>query len=133
MSTITVCAVARLDYVPTLHSLCIYSRLVNMVHNTAYRTHCRLVHIYHCVSGLFDPLHRSTAQHIHAEDVRPVSYKYWDPLDMEQAMAAVEQTGTSIREAAKMFSVPPSTLYDRVSGKVSHGKKSGPIPYLTFA
>jgi len=52
---------------------------------------------------------------------------------MEQAMAAVEQTGTSIREAAKMFSVPPSTLYDRVSGKVSHGKKSGPIPYLTFA
>ena len=48
-------------------------------------------------------------------------------------MAAVEQTGTSIREAAKMFDVPPSTLHDRVSGKVSHGKKSGPIPYLTFA
>jgi len=52
---------------------------------------------------------------------------------MEQAMAAVEQTGTSIREAAKMFNILPSTLYDRVSGKVSHGKKSGPIPYLTFA
>jgi len=32
-----------------------------------------------------------------------------------------------------MFNVPPSTLYYRVSGKVSHGKKSGPIPYLTFA
>ncbi|ORU94637.1 MAG: hypothetical protein A6F71_09420 [Cycloclasticus sp. symbiont of Poecilosclerida sp. M] len=29
-----------------------------------------------------------------------------------------------------LLGVPPSTLKDRISGRVKHGTKSGPIPYL---
>jgi len=29
--------------------------------------------------------------------------------------------------------MPPSTLKDRISGRVKHGTKSGPIPYLDEA
>ena len=32
--------------------------------------------------------------------------------------------------AARSFSVPPSTLKDRISGRVKHGTNSGPVPYL---
>jgi len=84
--------------------------------------YCRLVYIYHCVSGSFIKEVQPVPVDLRrSEDVRPwpVSYKYWDLADMEQAMAAVEQTGTSIREAAKcsMFH-HLATLHDRVSGKV---------------
>ena len=47
-------------------------------------------------------------------------------------MAAVEQEET-IRDAARSFNVSPSTLHDCVTGKVTHGQKSGPVPYLTLA
>ena len=39
----------------------------------------------------------------------------------------------SLRQASEMFGVPHSTLYDRVIGKVQHGKKSGPAAYLSCA
>ena len=29
-----------------------------------------------------------------------------------------------------MYGVPKSTLYDRISGRVQHGKIPGPSPYL---
>ena len=32
--------------------------------------------------------------------------------------------------AAWTFSVTPSTMKDRISGRVKHGMKSGPVPYL---
>ena len=51
---------------------------------------------------------------------------------MVQAMAAVEQ-GESLRQASQMSSVPCSTLHDRVTGRVQHGKKSGPTAYLSCA
>ena len=30
-----------------------------------------------------------------------------------------------------MYSVPPTTLKDRISGRVKHGSRPGPPPYLT--
>ena len=51
---------------------------------------------------------------------------------MEAAMEAVSHgTVQSIKMAAKIYAVPPSTLKDRMSGRVLHGKKPGPTPYLT--
>ena len=66
------------------------------------------------------------------EAVRPLQYREWESPAMVQAMAAVEQ-GESIRQASGMFGVPRSTLHDRLTGKVTHGKKSGPSPYLSYA
>ena len=34
-------------------------------------------------------------------------------------------------KAARLYGVPPSTLKDRLSGRVVHGVKPGPRPYLT--
>ncbi len=35
--------------------------------------------------------------------------------------------------AARTFGIPKTTLKDRISGKVKHGTKPGPVPYLTEA
>jgi len=35
-----------------------------------------------------------------------------------------------VNEAAKQHGVPPTTLKDRLSGRVQHGTKPGPRPYL---
>ena len=47
------------------------------------------------------------------------------------AMAAVQNKGSSINRNAKLFGVPLSTLKDRLSGRVVHGVKPGPVPYLS--
>ena len=47
------------------------------------------------------------------------------------AMAAVQNKGSSINRSAKLFGVPLSTLKDRLSGRVVHGVKPGPVPYLS--
>ena len=57
-------------------------------------------------------------------------YKAWNKVNMEKALTLVEE-GTSVRCAAEKCGVPKSTLHDRVSGKVQHGTRSGPDPYLT--
>ena len=36
----------------------------------------------------------------------------------------------SINTIAVVYGVPKSTLHDRISGKVRHGRKPGPSPYL---
>ena len=36
-----------------------------------------------------------------------------------------------INKAASVFEVPPTTLKDRLSGRVKHGVNPGPIPYLS--
>ena len=47
---------------------------------------------------------------------------------MEAAMEAVSHgTVQSINMAAKIYAVPPSTLKDRMSGRVLHGKKPGQL------
>ena len=39
--------------------------------------------------------------------------------------------GWSIRKTADEFDVPKSTLYDRISGRIAFGAKSGPPAYLS--
>ena len=46
------------------------------------------------------------------------------------AMQAVKD-GSNISEAARVHGVPRTTLYDRISGRVSHGVNPGPKPYLS--
>ena len=52
---------------------------------------------------------------------------------MIQAMQAVKDGTMSANMAARTYSVPPSTLKDRVSGRVKHGTKPCPIRYLDDA
>ena len=52
---------------------------------------------------------------------------------MERALSAVISGGMSIRRAALEFSVPKSSLGDRVSGRVVPGSTSGPPRYLTVS
>ena len=58
----------------------------------------------------------------------PRKRKQWMNEQMEQAMKAVE-TGSKINQAD--HGVPPTTLKDRLSGRVQHGVKSGPKQYLS--
>ena len=46
-------------------------------------------------------------------------------------MNAVAEGEMGINRAALEFGVPPTTLKDRIAGRVVHGSKSGPKPYLT--
>ena len=62
---------------------------------------------------------------------RPIEYRTWDRDSMEMACREVREGRLSIRRAAESFSVPRSTLGDRVSGKVCEGSHSGPTRYLT--
>ena len=50
---------------------------------------------------------------------------------MEEAMKAVQKGDIGINQAAREYGVPRTTLKDRVSGRVKHGTKSGPHPYLS--
>ena len=52
---------------------------------------------------------------------------------MERALKAIISEGLSVRCAALQFSVPQSSLGDRVSGRVVPGTSSGPARYLTTA
>ena len=48
---------------------------------------------------------------------------------MTAALKAIEE-GLPISQTACDHGVPKTTLYDRVSGKVTHGTNPGPQPYL---
>ena len=50
---------------------------------------------------------------------------------MTGAMKAVADDLFGVNKAADEFGVPRSTLKDRLSGKVVHGAKSRPTPYLS--
>ena len=49
---------------------------------------------------------------------------------MEAALFAVQSGDTSINKAARDHGIPPTTLKDRLSGRVVDGTKPGPLPYL---
>ena len=49
----------------------------------------------------------------------------WNDKDMELAMQSVNDKRMTLRGAAKKFSVPYSTLKDRVQGRVMHGTRPG--------
>lgn len=59
-----------------------------------------------------------------------IKRKMWTEESMLCAMKAVED-GERIATAAKTYDVPRITLHDRVHGRVTHGTKLGPKPYLT--
>ena len=49
---------------------------------------------------------------------------------MSGAFKSVLDDGVSRNKAAVMHGVPSSTLKDHLSGRVIHGSKPGPKPYL---
>ena len=53
----------------------------------------------------------------------------WSNESMVAAMNAVSK-GCSVNRAAIEHRVPRTTLQDRISGKVQHGIRPGPKPYL---
>ena len=62
---------------------------------------------------------------------RPQRRKQWTAEQMDAALYSVMHNGLSGNKAADLHGVPRSTLKDRLSGRVKHGTKSGPKPYLT--
>ena len=60
----------------------------------------------------------------------PVSAKSWTSDEMLAAMSAVKD-GMLVKAAAEAHGVPVSTLRDRIKGRVVHGTKPGPKPYLS--
>ena len=62
---------------------------------------------------------------------RGTTYRRWNSESMEKVLKEVE-LGMPIRQACEIFSVPKSSVHDRVSGKVDCKARSGPTPYLSF-
>ena len=48
---------------------------------------------------------------------------------MKDAMDKSRSCKAGITEAARKYNEPPTTLKDRISGKVKHGTKPGPKKY----
>ena len=46
------------------------------------------------------------------------------------AAISVVKSGVPVKRAAEEHGVPRTTLHDRLSGRVVHGTKPGPKPYL---
>ena len=63
--------------------------------------------------------------------VRSGPRRKWTDEAMEKAIKSIESEGVSLREAAEMYEIPRSTLYDHVRGQVEHGALPGPNLYLT--
>ena len=62
---------------------------------------------------------------------RSLKRKQWTDEQMLAAIESVQTDHMSGNKAADLHGVPRSTLKDRLSGRVSHGTKSGPVPYLS--
>ena len=60
---------------------------------------------------------------------KPSKRKQWSDEEMVAAIKAVE-SGMGVKRAAEQHGVPLTTLRDRISGRVIHGTKAGPKPYL---
>ena len=80
------------------------------------------------------PRCRSAPAAIGTDRIRvALKHKQWTNEAMEAAMDDVKSGKSSLSFAARLHNVPRSTLHDRVSGKVLHGKNPGPEPYLSTA
>ena len=64
---------------------------------------------------------------------RPRKLRMWNDESMKKAIESVRAGGVGINQAARNFDIPPTTLKNRLSGRVEHGKNFGPTPYLTMA
>ena len=60
----------------------------------------------------------------------PKKHKQWIETSMIHAIGAVKSGEMSANKAAKKFDVPLTTLKDRISERVRHGRNPGPEPYL---
>ena len=56
--------------------------------------------------------------------------KQWNEESMTAALNEFKKGIHSINRIAVLYGVPKSTLHDCISGRVRHGKKPGPAPYL---
>ena len=77
-------------------------------------------------------VHRSTSSNetsSYSLPRRGTTYRRWNSESMEKVVKEVE-LGMPIRQACEIFSVPKSSLHDRVSGKVDCKARSGPTHYL---
>ena len=64
-------------------------------------------------------------------NIRKSKRKQWNDQQMVDTINDVTSNRLSANSAAKKHGVPPSTLKDRLSGRVVHGSKPGPKPYLS--
>ena len=62
-----------------------------------------------------------------SHSARAAPFKQWSEDDLQSKAVG---DGWTIRRAADEFGVLKSTLYDRVSGRISSGARSGPPCYL---
>ena len=62
--------------------------------------------------------------------LKRIKRKQWTNEHMEKALEKVKSGNTSINQAAKDHGVPPTTLKNRVSGRVEHNTNPGPSRYL---
>ena len=74
------------------------------------------------------PGHRPRERH--SVHLRSAPFEQWSEEDLKIACKAVRD-GWTIQRAAEEFQVPKSTLYDRISGRVAFGARSGPKKYLS--
>ena len=66
-----------------------------------------------------------------ASSNRPAKRMQWTREQMEAAIAAIQSgSAVSINSAARNHGIPPTTLKDRLSGRVTDGTKPGRLPYL---
>ena len=61
---------------------------------------------------------------------RPAKRKQWSDESMLQAIEAVRSGMMGTNQAARAHGVPPTTLKDRLAGRVKHGTRPGPPPTL---
>ena len=54
----------------------------------------------------------------------------WTDEQMVAAMKSVEEGLSGVNQAASLHGVPKTSLKNRLSGRVVHGTKPGPKPYL---
>ncbi|XP_069002783.1 uncharacterized protein [Embiotoca jacksoni] len=69
----------------------------------------------------------------HLDKIGRRKKKKWTEEAMERALIEVKAGRCTVRQAAKEFAVPKSSLGDRVSGRVTPGSRSGPAQLITSA
>lgn len=69
----------------------------------------------------------------HLDKVGRKKKKKWAEEAMERALIEVKSGRCTVRQAAKEFGVPKSSLGDRVSGRVMPGSRSGPAQLIASA
>ena len=74
---------------------------------------------------------KSISPRTSSSNTRSKRRKQWTDSEMVSALDAVLTKRLPANKSARLYGVPPSTLKDRLSGRVVHGVKPGPRPYLT--